>query len=161
MANVALPSLNPETGRLVVDRNGVLLRPFATSDGRWRLPVTLADVDPIFVKTLLAYEDRRFREHHGVDVRALFRAAFQLVTHGRIVSGASTITMQVARLLFEQSTRSVAGKLAQILMALALEKRLSKDGDPRPLPDARPLWRQHRGHPRRHRSPISARSRAG
>jgi penicillin-binding protein 1C len=128
VAKVTLPSLNPETSRVIADRSGVLLRAFATSDGRWRLPVTVADVDPIFLKTLFAYEDRRFRDHHGVDVRALFRAAFQLVTRGHPVSGASTITMQVARLLSGETTRSFSGKVDQILMALALEKRLSKDG---------------------------------
>ncbi len=127
VAHVALPDLHPETGRVVLDRNGKLLRAFQTSDGAWRLPATLADVDPIFVDTLIAYEDRRFREHHGVDVRALFRAAFQLVTHGRPVSGASTLTMQVARLLYDQQTRSLGGKVEQIMTALALERRLSKD----------------------------------
>ena len=75
----------------------------------------------------IAYEDRRFREHRGIDVKALFRAALQLAQHGRPVSGASTITMQVARLLSAQPTRSVGGKISQMLMALALEKRLSKD----------------------------------
>jgi penicillin-binding protein 1C len=124
---VELPSLTPETGRIVVDRNGVLLRPFAISDGRWRLPVKLADVDPLFVKTLIAYEDRRFREHRGIDVKALFRAGLQLVTHGHPVSGASTLTMQVARLLSDRSTRSLSGKLSQIVTALALEQRLTKD----------------------------------
>jgi penicillin-binding protein 1C len=105
----------------------VLLRPFPVADGRWRLPITLAEVDPLFIKTLIAYEDRRFREHRGVDVRALARAAFQLVTHGRRVSGGSTITMQVARLLSGESTRTPSGKLAQIVTALALERTLSKD----------------------------------
>ncbi len=127
VAQVELPSLSPETGHVVLDRNGVLLRPFAISDGRWRLPVALADVDPLFVNTLVAYEDRRFREHHGVDVRALFRAAFQLATHLHPVSGGSTITMQVARLLSTEGTRSLGGKLGQILTALALERRLTKD----------------------------------
>lgn len=59
-----------QTGALVLDRNGVLLRPFAVADGRWRLPVALAEVDPLFVDTLIAYEDRRFRRHRGVDFRA-------------------------------------------------------------------------------------------
>ncbi len=127
VANVELPSLTPETGKVVLDRNGVLLRAFTTSDGRWRLPVTVADVDPLFMKTLFAYEDRRFPVHHGVDVTALFRAAYQLVTEWRPVSGGSTITMQVARLLTKESTRSVYGKVHQVLVALALEKRLSKD----------------------------------
>ena len=127
MARVELPPLSPETATLVLDRNGVLLRPFAISDGRWRLPVTLADVDPLFVKTLIAYEDRRFHEHRGVDVRALFRAALQFATHGRPVSGASTISMQVARLLDGASTRSLDGKVGQMLTALKLEQTLSKD----------------------------------
>ncbi len=127
VANVELPSLTPATGKIVVDKNGVLLRAFTTPDGIWRLPVTVEDVDPLFLKTLFAFEDRRFRVHHGVDVRALFRAGFQLLTEWRPVSGASTITMQVARLLDKELTRSVTGKLNQILTALALEKRLSKE----------------------------------
>ncbi len=127
VASVELPSLTPETGKVVLDRNGVLLRAFTTSDGRWRLPVTVADVDPLFMKTLFAYEDRRFLVHHGVDVTALFRAAYQLATEWRPVSGGSTITMQVARLLTKETTRSVYGKAHQVLVALALEKRLSKD----------------------------------
>jgi penicillin-binding protein 1C len=127
VARVELPALQPETGRVVLDRNGALLRPFAIADGRWRLPAKLADVDPLFVNTLIAYEDRRFRAHHGVDPRALARAALQIVVHGRPVSGGSTITMQVARLLAGQSTRSAGGKVSQILTALALERSLSKD----------------------------------
>src|SRR5688500_12646558 len=84
---------------LVVDRHGKLLRPYTTPEGRWRLPATRADVDPRFLAMLVAYEDNRFFSHSGVDVLALGRAAYQLVTNGRIVSGASTLTMQVARLL--------------------------------------------------------------
>ena len=59
---------------LVVDRDGRLLRPYATPDGRWRLPATREDVDPRFLELLLAYEDKRFRAHHGVDPLALGRA---------------------------------------------------------------------------------------
>src|SRR5688500_11794856 len=127
VARVELPPLNPQSGALVLDRNGALLRPFAIADGRWRLATTLADVDPLFIETLIAYEDRRFREHRGVDVRALARAGLQLVAHGRRVSGASTITMQVARLLSGTSSRSAGGKLRQILLAVALERAVSKD----------------------------------
>src|SRR5262249_23983400 len=83
----------------VVDREGKLLRPYTTPEGRWRLPATRADVDPRFVSLLLAYEDKRFSAHHGIDLLALGRALAQLVTHGHIVTGASTITMQIARLL--------------------------------------------------------------
>src|SRR4029077_19924083 len=81
---------------VVVYRHGQLLRSYATPDGRWRLPATVKDVDPRYLDLLIAYEDKRFYSHHGVDPLAVARAAFQLVRHGRIVSGGSTITMQVA-----------------------------------------------------------------
>jgi len=110
----------------VVDRDGRLLRAYATADGRWRLPATPADVDPRFFDLLLAYEDNRFRHHHGVDPLALGRAAFQLVTSGRIRSGGSTLTMQVARLLQPAGGRSFARKLRQIVRAIELERALSK-----------------------------------
>jgi penicillin-binding protein 1C len=92
---------------LVVDRDGKLLRPYTTPEGRWRLPATQDDVDPRFVSLLVAYEDKRFSVHHGIDPFALGRAFAQLITHGRIVSGASTITMQVARLLEPRAERSM------------------------------------------------------
>jgi penicillin-binding protein 1C len=84
----------------IVDRNGKLLRAYAMADGRWRLPVEgKSAVDPGYLKLLFAYEDRRFYQHGGVDPLALGRAAFQLITSGHIVSGGSTITMQLARLM--------------------------------------------------------------
>ena len=112
---------------LVVDRDGRLLRPYTTPEGRWRLPATRADVDPRFLAMLFAYEDRRFLSHHGVDPLALGRAFSQLVANGRIVSGASTLTMQVARLLEPRSERSFIAKLRQIVRAIQLERTLSKD----------------------------------
>ncbi len=115
------------TSRVVVDRSDRLLRPFTIANGRWRLPVEKADVDPHFLDMLIAYEDKRFFEHDGIDMLALLRAAGQFVTSGHIVSGASTLTMQVARLASEQQTRSPDGKLRQIAMARALEKQFSKD----------------------------------
>jgi penicillin-binding protein 1C len=111
----------------VVDREGKLLRPYTTPEGRWRLPATRADVDPRFVSLLLAYEDKRFSAHHGIDLLALGRAFAQLVTHGHIVSGASTITMQVARLLEPRAERSFKAKLRQIVRAVEIERALSKD----------------------------------
>ena len=111
----------------VVDRNGRLLRAYAMDDGRWRLPVKLAEVDPAYIDVLLAFEDKRFRDHRGVDPQALARAAFQFVTHGRIVSGGSTITMQVARLIEPRRDRSIAAKLRQIVRAIQIERLLSKD----------------------------------
>jgi penicillin-binding protein 1C len=111
----------------VTDRNGRLLRAYTTNDGRWRLPARIADVDSRFFELLFAYEDRRFREHHGVDALALVRAAVQLVGSGRIRSGGSTLTMQVARLLEPRNGRSLAAKLHQIVRAVEIERRLTKD----------------------------------
>lgn len=112
---------------LVVDRDGKLLRPYLTPDGRWRLPATRDSVDPRFLELLLAYEDKRFGTHPGVDPLALGRAFAQLLTHRRVVSGASTITMQVARLLEPRAERSFAAKLRQVVRALEIERVLSKD----------------------------------
>jgi len=112
----------------IVDRDGRLLRAYAMADGRWRLPVDArAGVDPGYLKLLLAYEDRRFRAHAGVDPLALGRAALQLVTRGHIVSGGSTITMQLARLLEPRRARSVHAKLRQMVRALEIERQLTKD----------------------------------
>ncbi len=112
----------------VVDRNGKLLRAFAMADGRWRLPAhAKTDVDPGYLKLLLAYEDKRFWSHLGVDPLALSRAAFQLATRGHIVSGGSTITMQLARLMEPRQERSVGAKLRQAVRALQIERQLSKD----------------------------------
>src|SRR5580658_1027353 len=111
----------------VTDRNGRLLRAYTTNDGRWRLPARSADVDPRFFDILFAYEDSRFREHHGVDTLALVRAAVQLVDSGRIRSGGSTLTMQVARLLEPRNGRTLAAKLHQIVRAVEIERILTKD----------------------------------
>ncbi|MCZ7643008.1 MAG: penicillin-binding protein 1C [Pseudorhodoplanes sp.] len=114
-------------GTVVVDREGRLLRPYAIADGRWRLPVRVEDVDPRFVRLLIAYEDKRFHEHAGVDPRALLRAAYLWAANGRIVSGASTLTMQVARLLEPRSERSLVAKLRQMVRAIQIERALRKE----------------------------------
>ncbi|HEU0081503.1 MAG TPA: penicillin-binding protein 1C, partial [Bradyrhizobium sp.] len=112
----------------VVDRNGKLLRAYAMADGRWRLPVDArTGVDPGYVKLLLAYEDRRFPTHGGVDPLALGRAALQFLTRGHIVSGGSTITMQLARLMEPRRQRSVGAKLRQMVRAVQIERELSKE----------------------------------
>jgi penicillin-binding protein 1C len=111
----------------VLDRSDQLLRAFQTSAGRWRLPVEPKDVDSRYLAMLFAYEDQRFRTHVGVDPWALVRAAWQLARYGRIVSGGSTLTMQVVRLLEGEHHRSAAGKMRQALIALRLERRLTKD----------------------------------
>ena len=112
----------------VVDRNGKLLRAYPMADGRWRLPADAkTSVDQTYLKLLLAYEDRRFYSHPGVDALALGRAAFQLVTTGHIVSGGSTITMQLARLMEPRRERSLYAKLRQIVRAIELERQLGKE----------------------------------
>ncbi len=110
----------------VVDVHGRDLRLFTSPDGYWRFPARLDGIDPDFIVQLLAFEDKRFFQHHGVDLLALFRAMGQLVTNGRVVSGASTITMQTVRLLHPRP-RTVWGKLIEMIQALRLEQRLSKD----------------------------------
>jgi penicillin-binding protein 1C len=111
----------------VVDRDGRLLRPYATQEGRWRLKAAAGDVDPRYVAMLIAYEDKRFRSHHGVDPIAMTRAAWQWLVHREIVSGASTITMQVARLIEPRTERTLTAKLQQMVRAVQLERMMSKD----------------------------------
>jgi penicillin-binding protein 1C len=117
-----------EGSTLVVDRDGRLLRPFTLPDGRWRLPATTHDVDPRYVAMLVAYEDGRFYEHDGVDIRALLRAGAQRVTHGHVVSGGSTLTMQVARLIEPRPERTIGAKLRQVARALEIEREVGRQG---------------------------------
>jgi penicillin-binding protein 1C len=111
---------------VVLDREGRLLRAYATPEGRWRLPATDKDVDPRFLNLLFSYEDKRFYAHHGVDPAAMLRAAWQFASTGHIVSGGSTLTMQVARLLEPREHRTLGAKLRQVTRALELEYHLSK-----------------------------------
>ena len=130
VASLGPPPLgkNLDFSTSVVDREGRLLRAYATSEGRWRLPATVADVDPRFFDVLFAYEDKRFRVHHGVDPRAVLRAALQFATSGHLRSGASTLTMQVARLLEPPEVRrSMVTKLRQMVRAIEIERALTKD----------------------------------
>lgn len=122
-----LPPLALDTGVEVRDRHGTLLRPYLVDDGRWRLFVSPDAVDPDYLDMLIRYEDKRFASHAGVDPVAMARAVFLALRHGRIVSGGSTLTMQVARLLEDGPTGQIDGKLRQMRVALALEQRLSKE----------------------------------
>src|SRR5947207_9566850 len=102
-----------DLSQLVEDKDGRVLRAFIAKDGSWRLPVSLAEVDPRFRRMLLAYEDKRFDRHWGVDPLALARAVGQLIAHGHVVSGASTLQMQTARRLVPRA-RNPAGKSIEI-----------------------------------------------
>jgi penicillin-binding protein 1C len=112
--------------QVVVDRDGQILRAFANGQGRWRLPADLDALDPRFVPMLLAIEDKRFFAHPGVDPLALLRGAWQLATSGQVVSGGSTITMQLARLIEDQPADPLAAKALQVVRALQIERRLGK-----------------------------------
>jgi len=115
--------LSPE----VVARDGTLLRPFLSKDGYWRLKTQVRDVNPRYLKILKAYEDKHFDEHFGVDPTAVVRAAAQYLGSGRIVSGASTLSMQAARLLGPRRPRGLITKAFQMVRAVQLEERYSKD----------------------------------
>ncbi|HVH32834.1 MAG TPA: transglycosylase domain-containing protein, partial [Tahibacter sp.] len=120
--------LPPEHGgaSVVLARDGTPLRAFPDADGIWRYPVTPDTVSPLYLDALLTYEDRWFRRHPGINPLALARAVAQRLRYGRTVSGGSTLTMQVARIL-DPHSRSALGKLKQVLRALQLEAHLSKD----------------------------------
>ena len=127
MSSSEPPSLELETSAVVLDRHGQLLRAFTVDDGRWRLPVSPDQVDPLYLQMLFGYEDQRFSRHAGVDPRALLRAGWQALQHGRIVSGGSTLTMQVARLRLGLETGSLRDKWRQLGAALALERVATKE----------------------------------
>lgn len=121
-----VPGRDSPKALLVIARDGTPLRAFPDRDHIWRHPVTLEQVSPRYVDALIQYEDRAFRWHPGVNPLALIRAAWQWATRGEIVSGGSTLTMQVARIL-EPMPRTVRGKFKQIVRALQLELHYSKD----------------------------------
>ncbi|MDR9890736.1 peptidoglycan glycosyltransferase PbpC [Pseudenterobacter timonensis] len=118
-----LKEVNP--ARVVVDEKGVPLWRFADSEGIWRYPVTIEEVSPRYLEALIQYEDRWFWEHPGVNPLSVIRAAWQDLRAGRVISGGSTLTMQVARLL-EPHSRTFGGKIRQLWRALQLEWHLSK-----------------------------------
>ena len=111
---------------IVLDRQGRLLRAFTTRSERWRLPMDVDRIDANYLKLLLSYEDKRFFSHHGVDLLASLRAFKQFVRNFRVVSGASTLTMQVARLLEPRDKRTLAAKFRQSVRAIEMERQLSK-----------------------------------
>ena len=110
----------------IADRSGKPLRWFITSDGYWRFPLSIEKLDPQYIQALLAIEDQRFYTHLGVDLAAILRATAQLIYHGKIVSGASTITMQTVRLLHPRK-RSWLNKLLEMSEAIRLEQTLTKN----------------------------------
>lgn len=120
-----LPAPGMDAATVVLARDGTPLRAFAGRNGVWRYPVQPEEVSPLYLQALLGYEDRWFHHHPGINPWALARAAWQWLRRGEIVSGGSTLTMQVARLI-EPMPRTIPGKLRQLLRALQLETHLGK-----------------------------------
>ncbi|MBO4304363.1 MAG: transglycosylase domain-containing protein [Lentisphaeria bacterium] len=112
------------------DGKGALVKRERCWQYQWRLPLPLSQISPEAVKVMLAAEDANFYSHDGVDLSAVCRAAYQNVSSGRIVSGASTIPMQLAALAMRMRKiprRTLSGKLRQALMARKLVRKYSKD----------------------------------
>lgn len=120
-----LPLREVQPARVVVAEDGTPLWRFADKQGVWRYPVTLEEVSPDYIQALLTYEDRWFWHHPGINPMAIVRAIGQNLLHHGIVSGGSTLTMQVARLIDPQP-RTLSGKMIQAWRALQLEWHLSK-----------------------------------
>jgi len=120
-----LPMPADDLARVVLAEDGTPLWRFADADGVWRYPVSPDEVSPLYLQALLTYEDRWFYRHPGVNPLALARAAWLNLSGGRVVSGGSTLSMQVARLL-DPHERTLAGKSRQLWRTLQLEWHLSK-----------------------------------
>jgi len=128
--DLALPPPMDKIARaspVVEDAHGVWLGALPVEDGRWRMRADLAHVDPVFVRRLIALEDARFGQHLGVDPVAIARAALSDLTAGRVRSGGSTLTMQLARRL-QPRPRTLIAKLIEAGRALQLEMRLGRQG---------------------------------
>jgi len=114
------------TSRVVTASDGSWLYAQTNSEDKWRFKVDIAKLDPKYIEVLLAFEDKNFYSHHGLDISAMLRAIGQLIANRKIVSGGSTITMQLARLL-EPKPRTIAAKIREIIKAFQIELHSSKD----------------------------------
>lgn len=121
-----LPLPKDDLARVVLAEDGTPLWRFADANGVWRYPVQTREVSPYYLEALLTYEDRWFFQHPGVNPLALGRAAWQNLSGGRVLSGGSTLSMQVARLL-DPHERTLPGKARQLWRTAQLEWHLSKD----------------------------------
>ncbi|QIF98722.1 peptidoglycan glycosyltransferase PbpC [Proteus terrae] len=121
-----LPDPEPQIATIVTAQDGTPLWRFADKEGVWRYHVKLTDVSPEYLEALITYEDRWFYQHPGVNPMSILRAAWQDLSSGRIVSGGSTLSMQVARLI-DPHSRTLGGKIKQLWRTLQLEWYYSKD----------------------------------
>lgn len=114
-------------GRAYFDRNGNLMRITLSADDKYRLFTPLSDISEYVQRATILYEDKYFKFHPGVNPVALVRAAKNYFTSGARPVGASTITMQVARIKYDLDTRKIPGKLIQIAAAIYIDLFYSKD----------------------------------
>ena len=121
-----LPLPKDDMARVVLAQDGTPLWRFADHNGVWRYPIGIDQVSPYYLEALLGYEDRWFYQHPGINPLSIVRAAWQNLSDGRVVSGGSTLSMQVARLL-DPHPRTLRGKLRQVWRTAQLEWHLSKD----------------------------------
>ncbi|MGV6989855.1 penicillin-binding protein 1C [Testudinibacter sp. P80/BLE/0925] len=115
-----------QTATIVTDRNGEWLRGYLSADQHWRLALETEQLPLDYLRLLITYEDRRFYQHGGIDYLAIARAAGQNLASAKIVSGASTLSMQTARLLMPHS-RDWQGKIGELFRAWQLERHFSKE----------------------------------
>lgn len=111
---------------MVYDKDNELLRAYTTNDGMWRSYASFDDMPPLLISSLITYEDKRFYRHAGIDPIATIRALWQNIRAMKIVSGASTITMQIARMI-EPKDRTIWAKFAELFRSVQIEQRYSKD----------------------------------
>ena len=117
---------NDSISNIIVDKQGHLLGAHIAKDEQWRFPPS-SKIPDKFATALIAYEDKRFRQHIGLDLLALVRATWLNLYNGRVVSGGSTLSMQVIRMSRNNPKRTVWQKLIEIFISLRLETRYSKD----------------------------------
>ena len=108
------------------DRNGTPLRTFFSEDEKYSEKCGLSEISPHFLRACVLIEDKRFYSHKGIVISSLFRALWQNIKGKRIVSGGSTITMQLAKLLYNHKKRHIGNKISEIFAALKFELHLSK-----------------------------------
>ncbi len=120
-----LPELKP-CSKVIYASNGSMLTAYLSKDDKWRMKVHLNEVSPDLIKSIIEKEDSWFYWHFGINPISVIRAAYQNIAHGKRISGASTITMQVARML-QPAQRTYTNKFVEMLRAVQLELHFSKD----------------------------------
>ena len=115
-----------DISKVIRGDKGEILRVFLNSKDKFRIPVKYKNLNEDYLEMLIEYEDKRFYKHYGFDLLALGRASFQYIKNGEVLSGASTLTMQLARML-EPKDRTVYSKILEIVKAIQIDLKFSKE----------------------------------